>query len=219
MRFLTLGALLLALGAAGGDLRFAAADYAGAAREFEAALEGDPGSARLRYNLGTALLRAERYDEARDHLAAAANGAVQPALRANAYYNLGNAHLEPAFRAARPDAGVEARLRRAIAAYQHALLMGPADLDAKWNLELARRLLERRDSPEPGGSGGGSSGGGGEDSQAGGGQPSLQRADTDSPAPLSRTEAERVLGAARERELAVQREELRKDQPPSPHAH
>lgn len=166
---------------------------------------------RVHYNLGTSLLLQGRYDEARPHfdLAAGAPGEVGVA----AAYNGGNTDLQPAFLdsllAERDD-----RLRRAIESYQAALLADPADLDAKWNLELAWRLLER-DSPPSGGGGGG--GGGDGPPLPGDRRPAPTSGSDSGPQPgMSEAEAEELLRAAQEREQQVQRDRLRKPQPPGP---
>ncbi len=80
------------------------------------------------YNLGNALYRQGRFDEAAN--------AYQESLQKNprledGWYNLGNALF-------RQD-----RFKDAIRAYQGALSLDPDDSDAKHNLELAKRALEK----------------------------------------------------------------------------
>lgn len=185
--------------------------YPASAREYAALVAREPESALARYDLGTALLLARRYVEAREPLEVATR-AADPALRARALYNLGNTHLEPAFADAKL-ADRDDALRKAIDAYKRALLLEAEDGDAKWNLELARRLLAQ---PPAGGGGGG--GGGGEDQQSGGAgaQPEPSGG---SAGGMSRATAERILAGAQQAELGVQREKLRKPQPPNPTAH
>ena len=201
---------------------------AGLAERYAGRLARQPGSPVLRYDLGTALLLEHRYDDARAPLEAAVRVAP-PALRARALYNLGNADLEPAFAADTAEQGRVDRLRRAVAAYRAALRLAPADGDARWNLELAERLLREapehpRQSPQGGGSGGGQGGGGG----GGGGQapqparqsPQPQGGAEGGESPrLSPEAAERLLASAREQELGVQRDKLAKPQPDEPMAH
>jgi Ca-activated chloride channel homolog len=186
-------------------------DLEGAEREYRALLRDSPEDPGLHYNLGTVLLLDGRFDEARPHLERAGS---EDALRAAASYNLGSTDLQPAFE----DLDLperDARLRRAIDAYKQALREDPADEDAKWNLELARRLLEREAPPPAAGGGGG--GGGEGPPQAGERDPSPLPAGGSGPEPdTSPTEAEELLSAAQERELQVQRERLRRPQPPGP---
>ncbi|HEX2188516.1 MAG TPA: VWA domain-containing protein, partial [Longimicrobiaceae bacterium] len=189
-----------------GEYRKAAEAYADALRE------GD-GPPELRYNFGTALLRLEAYDSARSHLAAA-TAAGEDEVRQRAAYNGGNADLVPVFLEHVPEEQRRPALERAVASYKLALLADPGDADAKWNLELALRLLERR--PEESGGGGGGEdeqdGGGGDDQPGEGTEPDPSPG---GPGALSRAQAERILGSAQEAERRVQGEQLRRQQPRS----
>lgn len=212
-------AALAALSLDAGARAFEAGRYDEAAAAYASVLARGEDSPLLRYNLGTVLLHAGRHEEAREHLARAAAEDVGPALRQPAHYNAGNLDLEPAHRAP-PSPERDDALRRAILAYRRALLLDPADLDAKWNLELARRLLT--DSAGGGGGGGGDGGAGG-GGAAGDDREDPARPDPD-PAPgaagegagMSQAEAERVLRAAVERERPLQQEKLRRTQRPPP---
>jgi Ca-activated chloride channel family protein len=192
-----------------GDARAAAAVYA------RRMAEGDS-SAIVRYNLGTALLRMERYDQARPHLEAAAGAPVRRELAVRAHYNAGNADLEPAWRARGEgeDPKRIERLRRAIGRYKQALRLDPSDLDAKWNLEIAQKLLRQEEqsggggAPEEEGGGGGGEGDQNEEQQPSPGpQETPQGPGADSPQ-LSRAEAERILSGAASRERETQEELL-----------
>jgi Ca-activated chloride channel family protein len=189
----------------GGQFRRAAEVYA------RRHAQGDT-SLALRYNLGTALLRLQRWDEARPHLEAAIEAQKAPELRQRALYNAGNADLEPVFRRKVTDPARRTEmLRRAIGRYKDALLARPGDADAKWNLELALRLL-RHDPPSGGG------GGGNEQNQGGGGggsddprnpAPNPSPAPNPAPAPeLSQQQAERILTGASNAEKDAQRQVL-----------
>lgn len=184
----------------------------------EARLAADPEASVLQYNLGTALLGAGRHEEARAHLERAAQAGEATVAQA-ASYNLGNVDLEPAF-AAGAGEGREG-LVRAIAAYKRALLLDPGDADAKWNLELARRLLREAaqspsQSPEPQGGGGG----GGDEPESGRQDPRPRPAGGGAALPpLSPAAAERLLAQAQRREVGLQREALRKQQPRTTSAH
>lgn len=211
-RALLLAALpLLGGGLAEGNRLYRDGQFRRAAEAYQRRIAAGDSSAAARYNLGTTLLRLGRWDEARPLLESAAESRREPALRQSALYNAGNADLEPVFkrRVTEDDARRE-RLERAIAHYKDALLARPDDADAKWNLELAQRLLDR--TPPTGGGGGG----GGDDeseSQAQGQspQPSPQPAPSTNPAPapeLTQRQAERILTGASQAEAEAQREVL-----------
>lgn len=191
--------------AAEGDLVAAEAAY-------RALLAQSPEDPAILYNLGTVLARQGRFDDARLHLEAAAQAGVPAGA---APYNLGNTDLEPAF-ADSVLAERDERLLRSIESYKSALRVDPDDADARWNLELARRLLERENPPPDGGGGGG--GGGGEGPpQQGERQPAPTAGGGPGPEPrMTETEAEELLRSAQEREMDVQRDRLKKPQPPGP---
>jgi tetratricopeptide (TPR) repeat protein len=209
-------AVVLAASVQAGNRAFEAGRYEDAVAEYRRALERGDDGPLVHYNLGTALLRLGRHAEAREQLARAASGDAEPGLLQHAHYNAGNADLEPAFRMEPSPERADA-LRRAILRYRQALLLDPADADAKWNLELAQRLLARQ---------GGGGGGGEDDPRQGGGGGGGDRDDPASPEPapgadgggagMSPAEAERVLRAAAQRDRQLQQEKLRRTDGPPP---
>ena len=130
--------LLLACGGSrSGDRHYARGEYPEAYEAYRRALARDS-TARLEYNMGAALYRWERYEEAARAFRAAAGRAETPAQRRRALYNLGNAMVR-----AGEDRPTEAEpLLEAVAAYEEALRIEPGDAEAKWNLELALRRLD-----------------------------------------------------------------------------
>lgn len=104
------------------------------------ATSGDPA---LQYALGTTLYRLRRYEDAARSFREATS---VPRLKQRSWYNLGNAYV----RAAEEANDKEVPLGQAIAAYEEALRLDPADSAAKWNLELA--LRRRGDDRDTGGS-------------------------------------------------------------------
>ena len=100
---------------------------------FRRGLERDS-SARLAFDAGSALYRLERYDES---AAAFRQSSGTPELRQQSLYNLGNALV----RAAEERPGEPEPLLDAVAAYEEALRLAPADAEARWNLEVALRRL------------------------------------------------------------------------------
>lgn len=118
--------------------------YAEAHQAFQQAfsVSGDPA---LQYDLGVALYRLKRYEDAAKSFREAA---AVPRLRQRSYYNLGNAYVRASEEAPEKDEP----LRQAILAYEEALRLQPADSAAKWNLELA--IQRRGEDRESGGSSG-----------------------------------------------------------------
>ena len=124
---------------------YEAGDFPAAFAAFDRALTAT-GDAALAYNSGNALYQMHRYTEAVRRFRRAADGA--PALRQRSWFNIGNAYV----RAAEDAPDRRALLERAIAAYETALGLDPADSAAKWNLELALKRLA--DADRSAGSGG-----------------------------------------------------------------
>ncbi len=141
-RTAALTALLLALGASGasaqaphnaGDVAWRAGRMEEAARAYLAqAARGEAGDTAW-LNAGTALLALGRAAQARDVLLRAARS-LDPEVRFRALYNLGLLSLRLADQDA---ASRDAHLAEARARYREALLLEPAHLGAKWNMELA----------------------------------------------------------------------------------
>ncbi|MEX0890630.1 MAG: VWA domain-containing protein [Gemmatimonadota bacterium] len=228
-RALLLVALLVITGAGIGDLErgnrlYREGRWAEAVEAYRAALAEGEASAALHYNLGTALLRLNRFEEADQHLETALR-TVEPELRQRALYNLGNRFLEE-YRAAPPGSVPPDRLAAAVEAYRRALRLDPDDVDAKWNLELA--LREQEDAAPQGGAGGqdeegigdpqqGQAGPGGTGTGTAGSQaPSSASPGAEGGTPMSREQAERILAAAEQDEAALTRETLRRGQRSTP---
>jgi len=125
-----------------GNRLYADRKYEEAEKAYLEARAREPERPELDYNLGNALLRQKKYDDAAQSLRNAVARADR-SLQARSWYNLGNGHFE---------AG---RFQDAAQAYVEALKLAPADRDAKHNLELARRKLQEQAAQKPDKSGGG----------------------------------------------------------------
>jgi tetratricopeptide (TPR) repeat protein len=94
-----------------------------------------PETPEITYNQGNALMKMGNYEEAVEKLQHALN-TDNAELQADAYFNLGNGFFE------------QERFQNAIQMYQKTLEIRPDDLDAKFNLELARNRLKEQMKPE-----------------------------------------------------------------------
>jgi Ca-activated chloride channel homolog len=203
---LALPAPLLADEGADGDRLFRAGRYAEAAAAYKRAIDGGNGSPRLLYNYGTALLAAERADDALSVLERAA-ATRDLDLRYRALFNLGLIYLNRA-RGLKEDEAATQAYSAAQEAYRRALRLRPNELDAKWNYELT---LKRR-PPQSGGGGGG------------GGEQEHRNAQPE-PAPstaqrpqggLDQQRAEQLLNSAAREERDVQSRKQQQRQPERP---
>ena len=111
---------------------YEAQDYDGAIGHFTDALLDAPNDPLLHFDLGAALYKGGRFDEAQAAFEQAAAGAQDPELAHSALYNLGNSLFNLG------------KLEEAVAAYEEALKWKPEDPDTQHNLELVRDEIRRR---------------------------------------------------------------------------
>jgi Ca-activated chloride channel family protein len=173
----------------------------------QAIADGDT-TLRVYYNLGTALLKAQRGEEAIEPLERAA-AATDVEVRYRALFNLGLLYLERA--RSLEDEAAEQAYSAANAMYRRALRLRPSELDAKWNYELTMR-------DDPSGGGGGGGGGGGDSSEPEQGEAEPQPQPRPTPAGgLDPNQAERLLNSAAREERDVQgrkQRQARAERPP-----
>ena len=151
------------------------------------------------YNYGTSLLAADSLTSAAEALERAAE-TKDAEIRYRALFNLGLAHLKRGL--ALPPQQADEPLDAALAAYKKVLLLRSADMDAKWNYELALRKKQQ----------GGGGGGGGESNP----NPSPN---SQAPRPsggLGERQAEQLLGSAarEERDVQSKRQRQTRSEPP-----
>lgn len=106
--------------------------FADAEVNYRKALEKDKNLSQGEFNLGDALYKEGRYDEAAQQYGLAAIRQPDAQRKARAYHNLGNALLK------------SQRLPESIQSYEEALKLNPHDLDTKYNLAYARALLKQQ---------------------------------------------------------------------------
>lgn len=96
---------------------------------YRKSLEKEPKNSTAIYNLGNSLYRQKKFEESLDKYLQVANSSKDSKIKANAFYNLGNSYLKGK------------KYNESIEAYKKALRLNPKDVDAKYNLEYARRML------------------------------------------------------------------------------
>ncbi len=118
-----------------GNDAFARGKYDQAAKQYTEAQISDPTQKVLDYNLGAALYKQGKHEDSLTAFRKAYND-DNADLVADAHYNAGNALF------------MQKKLDEAIVEYTEALKIRPDDEDAKFNLELARRLLQQHEDQE-----------------------------------------------------------------------
>lgn len=116
-------------------------DYESAIRSFRRAADLKPEVLDYQFNLGTALARQDRYDEAEAALRKASEADVKQSP--DATYNLAYSIAQSASNAETPLEPQEKlkKLREAIDGFRKAVIADPNDRDAKYNLETSRMML------------------------------------------------------------------------------
>ena len=134
---------------------------------YRKAIEENQASAKGRFNLGDALFLQKRYAEAAAEFEAAAQLAPTEATKGQAYHNLGNSllgayaqgmqQMQEGGGQAAPQGNAPSQeeisklLPQSIEAYKQALRQNPSDLDTKYNLAYAQRLLQQQQNQGGGG--------------------------------------------------------------------
>ena len=111
--------------------------FAEAEAEFRSALQLKPSSFEAAYNLGTALFRQEKYDEALQQLQATTPFANDDKQRlASLFHNLGNSYL------------FGQNIDQSIEAYKQALRHNPLDDETRYNLIAAMKLKDEQEQQQ-----------------------------------------------------------------------
>jgi tetratricopeptide (TPR) repeat protein len=102
---------------------------------YDKAVKKLPAEAGTHFDRGAALYALSRFDEAGQEFLRATE-AKDPALKASAFYNLGNAFFK------------KEKFKEAVSAYTRSLGLKPDDKQAKWNLEIALRKQKDKEDKE-----------------------------------------------------------------------
>lgn len=114
-----------------GNRNFSEGDYDKALERYREALEEDPDSPAIRFNLGDAHFKKEELEDATDSFSQALQS-EDPEIKSRAQYNLGNSLYR------------QGKLQESLSAYREALKLAPGDRDAKHNLEFVLKQLQEQ---------------------------------------------------------------------------
>jgi Ca-activated chloride channel family protein len=131
-----------------GNEKLAAGDQKAAQSAYDRAARELPAEGGVHLNRGLALMRGGNLPAAREALRLATQPPASSAVRADAYYNLGNAFYKEADARAGENKHDEAQqlFREAADAFKHSLRLRPGDPSTGWNHELsARRIREQEE--------------------------------------------------------------------------
>lgn len=127
-----------------GNRQYNKGNYEKSIERYSKALTFAPESFEATYDLGNALYKAERFEQAEQTMRkAAADTLRNETERAEAFYNLGNAQFR------------QQKYKEALESYKQSLRFNPADMEAKYNYAYTKKLLDDQQQ----------NGGGGDDQQ------------------------------------------------------
>lgn len=103
---------------------------------YRRAVDADPSFNKAIFNLGDALYKQDKYEEALDHFRQLSEQEVNREMLAGSYYNMGNSLLK------------SGKIEESIEAYKNALRNDPSNMKAKYNLAYAQDLLEQQEDQQ-----------------------------------------------------------------------
>lgn len=106
--------------------------YRNAESLYREAVKKDPKQYPGNYNLGSALYRQDKFEEAAQQYLNSSVAENNPEKQAKAYYNMGNALLKAE------------KYQESVEAYKKALRINPNDEDARYNLSYAMQKLKQQ---------------------------------------------------------------------------
>lgn len=134
-----------------GNEKLSAGDNKGALAAYDKAARELPSEGGVHLNRGLALLKAGELAPAREALRLATNSPASPAVRADAYHDLGIGFYREADAHAAKNEHEEAQklFREASDAFKQSMRLRPGNRNTAWNYELAaRRVREQKEKQE-----------------------------------------------------------------------
>lgn len=119
-----------------GNKEFERGEYLDSEISYRSALEVNPSSFKANFNLGDALYKQEKWEDAIETFDGLANSQISDLSKAGVYHNLGNSYFK------------EQKFEESVEAYKQALRLNPNDLETKYNLSQAQRFLQQQDNQD-----------------------------------------------------------------------
>lgn len=113
-----------------GNSQYEDGNFSEAEVQYRKALTDNPNYYKGKFNLGDAMYEQENYEESGKIFNELAERQLEPEQKSGVYYNMGNSLMS------------EQKYQEAIEAYKNSLRLNPDDIEAKYNLEYARKKLQ-----------------------------------------------------------------------------
>ncbi|MBL7994914.1 tetratricopeptide repeat protein [bacterium] len=117
------------------DKLFESGDHYHAMQSYKQLLDENPNDPELNYNVGNSLYRMQMYDQAKLYYEKALANTSDSKLKNNIQYNIANCEYK------------SKKLKESIEGYKQVLRKNPEDTDARKNLELALKQMQKQNPP------------------------------------------------------------------------
>lgn len=121
-----------------GNQEFSKGNYADAEAQYKKALDRKNNMPEAAFNIGDAIYKQKRYEEAEKQFQLCAQNNADPTVKSKSYHNLGNTYLE------------QEKWKEAVDAYKNALKSNANDSETKYNLAYANAKLKAQQNGEGG---------------------------------------------------------------------
>lgn len=121
-----------------GNSNYKSSNYSESEISYRKALEKTPQSYKAGFNLGDALYKQKKYEEAANQFQSLTNLDISKEDKAKVYHNLGNSLLQS------KDEKGQPKIKESIEAYKQSLRNNPTDVDTKYNLAYATKMLQQQ---------------------------------------------------------------------------
>jgi tetratricopeptide (TPR) repeat protein len=119
-----------------GNAQYETGNFVDAEINYKKAIEKNANLLEAEFNLGDALAKQERFDEALESFNKVSSSTEDPVLKANALHNKGNVHLS------------QQDLESALESYKDALRINPKDNETRYNYAYVKKLLDQQQDQE-----------------------------------------------------------------------
>ena len=132
-----------------GNSLYKKGSYNDAEMEYRRALQKNPQSANVKYNLANAIYRQAHYEVADSLYKSLIKNSIDSTRPPQTYHNLGNSNLKQAIKDKEEQGqhfpANQEKLKESIEAYKKFLKLNPNDMETKSNLAYAQKLLSKND--------------------------------------------------------------------------
>ena len=129
-----------------GNARYEDGQYEAAAGHYASAAKKLPDAPEIQFNQGNAFYKQQDYGQALEHYSRVLPTA-DPGFESRTKYNLGNVKYQQALQALQQPQEAIPHLHSAMTYYRDSLEVDPQQQQARYNLELAQRLLRQLQPP------------------------------------------------------------------------